>query len=210
MKRLFVGLKTTGVVLGATLCLTASEDRVFAQAGRSIPTPVERREEQMNRQSADYERDSLDRDLKGRSDKPGDHRRNKVVANRIEQDFEGLQAGYNQIVLAMASKKDTNDVSILKAVAEIKKCAARLKDDLALPKPDDNDRKEVPSGTISETMGPLLLLRKHIYSFVTNPLFESSTALDVRQAKKASHDLDQIIQLSESLKREGDKLKKAH
>src|SRR2546428_4033162 len=113
MKRLFVGLKTAGAVLGATLCITASEDQAFAQAGRSIPTPVERREEQMTRQSTDYERDSLDRDLKGRSDKPGDHRRNKVVANQIEQDFEGLQAGYNQIVLAMASKKDTNDDSVL-------------------------------------------------------------------------------------------------
>jgi hypothetical protein len=58
-------------------------------------------------------------------------------------------------------------------------------------------------------MEPLLMLRRYVYSFVTNPLFESKGVLDVRQAKKAGQDLDMIIELSESIKKESDKLKKA-
>jgi hypothetical protein len=53
-----------------------------------------------------------------------------------------------------------------------------------------------------------MTLRKHIYDFVTNPLFESQGVLDLEQGRKASRDLDRIIELSESITKSGDKLKK--
>jgi hypothetical protein len=49
----------------------------------------------------------------------------------------------------------------------------------------------------------LLKLRKHIYSFVTNPLFEAAPALDVKQADRAGRDLDSILELSEAIRRSG-------
>jgi hypothetical protein len=87
-------------------------------------------------------------------------------------------------------------------VAEVGKSAARLRNNLALPKvgPDEGDeaRGEVSAAKVEES---LLELRKHIYNFVTNPLFEGSRVLDVGQAKKAGRDLDMILKLSEGLRR---------
>lgn len=212
MKGRYPKLRTLVVLLVATLCnLAASEHRTLAQSNsRSVPTSLERRAEQLNRQGAEYERDSLNAELKGGSEKPRDQRRLKVVATEIQQDFEGLQAGYNRIVLTMASKKDPHDDAVLTAVAAIGKCSARLKTNLGLPRPDDKAKREVGTDTTSEKMEPLLMLRKYVYSFVTNPLFESMGVLDVRQAKKAGQDLERIIELSESIRKEEDKLKKAH
>ena len=53
----------------------------------------------------------------------------------------------------------------------------------------------------------LMSLRKHIYDFVTNPLFESPGVLDLEQGRKAGRDLNTIIKLSESITKSGDKLK---
>jgi hypothetical protein len=212
MKRFYAELGIPVVLLAAALCiLMASECPTLAQSNsRSIPTSIERREDQLNRQSKEYERDSLNAELNGRLDKPSDQKRTNVVAAEIQHDFEGLQAGYNRIVLTMASKKDSHDDAVLGAVAEIEKCSARLKNNLALPRLDDKAKREVASDATSEKMEPILMLRKYVYSFVTNPLFESKGVLDVRQAKKARQDLEMIIELSESIRKEGDKLKKAH
>ena len=204
--------KTIAMQIGAALCLlAASADEAFAQRDRSgPPSPVERRIEQLNRQSEEYERDKLNADLKGPADKPSDQRPAQSTVAQIEQDFKGLQAGYNQIVLAMAAKGGLNYDLVLAAVAEIKKCSTRLKGNLVLPRPNDNQEKKVRGEAGSDQLEESLMsLRKYIYSFVTNPLFESGTVLDVAQAGKASRDLDEIIELSKSIRKSGDRLKKA-
>jgi NADP-dependent 3-hydroxy acid dehydrogenase YdfG len=53
-----------------------------------------------------------------------------------------------------------------------------------------------------------MTLRKHIYDFVTNPLFESLGVVDLEQGIKAGRDLDRIIELSESITKSEDKPKK--
>lgn len=202
--------KTAAFLLGALLCLaTAAADPVKAQSGGSRPTPVERRTEQANRDGQEYERDSLNRELKGVSDKPSDRRITRASALQVKQDFENLQTRYNQIVLAMASKQDLNQDSIMAALAEVHRCATRLKVNLALPRPKGDEDQEAKSdagaGQIEE---PLLMLTKRIYSFVTNPLFEAPAALNVKHIGKARRDLDSIIELSESIGKGGDKPKK--
>jgi hypothetical protein len=207
----YIKLKTFAIALVAVLCIVAaSESSTLAQAGREIPSSLERRVDQLNRQGVEYERDSLNAELKAGSHRPRDQKRNKMVAAEIQEDFEGLQAGYNRIVLTMASKKEPADDAVMNSVAEIRKCSTRLKTNLALPALDDKEKKEARSDAASDKMEAILMLRKYVYSFVTNPLFESKGVLDLRQAKKAGQDLDMIIKLSESIKKEGDKLKNTH
>jgi len=75
----------------------------------------------------------------------------------------------------------------------------------------DNQEKKVRGEAGSDQLEEsLLTLRKYIYSFVTNPLFESAAVLDVVRAGKARRDLDEIIELSKSIRKSGDRLKKAH
>jgi hypothetical protein len=215
MKEIYAEAKTVAVGIAAAvssvaaLCfLTATSGAAFAQGGDRRPTPVERRTEILNRQSGEYDLEKASRDLKGRPEKPADRRRAQEVAEQIKHDFEGLQESHNQIVLVMADKEGLNRKHdfVLQAVAEIKKYSTRLKTNLALPKPQqEKARVEVNDEQIEES---LMTLRKHIYDFVTNPLFESPDVLDLEQGRKAGRDLDRIIELSESITKSGDKLKK--
>ena len=215
MKEIYTVAKTVAVaiavVVSCVAALMAMADTAIAQGGNSRgtpPTSVERRQDLSNRQAIEYEIEKSSRDLKGRPEKPADRRGAQEVAEQIKHDFEGLQESHNQIVLLMADKEgiNRNHDAVFRAVAEIKKYAARLKTNLALPKvQQEKARVEVNNEPIEES---LMTLRKHIYDFVTNPLFESRGVLDLEQGRKAGRDLDRIIELSGSITKSGDKLKK--
>ncbi len=209
MKDLYAGGISNTALIGAALCLlTVSPGPASAQGGGSRAREVERRIDILKRQGEQYERDRLSRDHKDSAEDPGDRRRAQDLAEQVKRDFEGLQAGYNKIVIVMVSRERLDYDSISDAVVEVKKCAARLRDNLALPRTKDDEggktRSEVGAARLEES---LLTLRKHIYSFVTNPLFEAPAVLDVEQAGKAGRDLDVILELSESIRRSGGRLK---
>ena len=206
MKEIYAKAKTVAVAMAAAvssvaaLCLlTATTGAVFAQTSNSRPPPVERRTEILNQQAGQYDIEKASRDLKRPPEKPTDRRRAPELAEQVIHDFNGLQESYNQIVIFMADKEglNRNHDSVFRAVAEIKKYSTRLKTNLALPKPQqEKARVETNNEPIEES---LMTLRKHIYNFVTNPLFASSGALDLEQGTKAARDLDRIIELSESI-----------
>jgi len=202
--------------LSVALCILAvTAAGVFAQGGGSRgtpPTSVERRQDLSNRQATDYEIEESSRELKKRPETSADRKHAQEFAQQIKHDFAGLQERHNQIVLFMADKDggfDRNQDSVFRAVAEIKKCAARLKTNLALPK----TQHEKSGGEISQDRNiakledSLMALRKHIYNFVTNPLFATARVLDLEQTSKAGLDLDRIIELSESITKRVDKSK---
>lgn len=198
-----------GVIRGAALgwaasLLLASPGASPAQRGGPGATAAGRRTDTLNRQGEQYERDQLGRESKRPANAKPDRRRAQEVAEQVRSDFEGLQAAYNRIVLAMSPKGGRDPDSILDSVGEVKKCAARLRTNLALPRAEDGEHKaQADAGAAQTEESLLLLLRKHIYSFVTNPLFESAPALDVEQAGKAARDLEMILELSESIRRGG-------
>lgn len=185
----------------AALLLTASAGSAFAQRGGPGATAAGRRTDTLNRQGEQYDREQLSREGKGKAEAPGDRRRAEEVAEHVKRDFEGLQSAYNKIVLATAPGGSHDSESILDSVDEVKKCAARLKSNLALPKAKDEEGKARGAASAAPLEESLLLLRKHIYSFVTNPLFDSAPVLNVEQAAKAGRDLDMILELSESIRR---------
>ncbi len=209
MKDLNSAGKIAGLLLAALICLvTSTTDLAFAQSGGSRPTPVERRIEHANRESVEYERDSLNRELKEGGNKPSDRRRDEAAVLHVKQDFENLQARYNQIELAIASKQDLHQDSIMSAVAAINRSASRLKVNLALPRrKNDEDREAKSAVALQQTDEPLLMLTKRIYSFVTNPLFEASAGLNVKHVGNARRDLDGIIELSDRIVKAGNKSK---
>ncbi len=176
------------IALGGVLFVT--KDTAFAQR---VPGSIQRRVDRLSRQGEQFERDNLGREV-NRSER----RRPHALLADVRKDLETLQADYNKIVLAMAANKSADDDQILHAVGEINACAARLKHNLALPQPADDKSKALEPTTASQSTEPALMsLRKHIYNFVMNPLFESPAVLDVEQAKNASRDLDKIIEVSE-------------
>ena len=210
MKELYAGGQAAALSLVAALCLAAvAAVPAHAQRGGARPSSVERRVEQVNRQAQQYEREELSREMKGGKEGPAERRPSPSAVAQIKHDFEHLQAGYNQLVLLMKSERGFDYGSVSGAVAEVHKCAARLRGNLALPRPQPEEAREAraagpePAG-LRES---LLALRKHIYSFVANPLFEKQGVLDVEQAGKASRDLERIIELSDAIRKNGDRQK---
>jgi hypothetical protein len=191
---------------GAFSLLVSTEIAVLAQRP-ARPSPVERRVDVLNRQGEEYERDKQNRDVETESEK-GDRRRAEALMAQIKKDLESLQSGYNQIVLAMASKPGLGNDQILEAITEIKGCSTRLKRNLALPRPNKS-KAPTTEATAEQSEEPLLSLRKHIYNFVMNPIFAGPAVLDVEEGKKASRDLDMIIELSDSITKKQDKTRKS-
>ena len=190
----------------AALCVAAAaEGSALAQRGRDLGAA--RRQDQMNRQAAEYERDHQNRDLDPAAAEAAERKRVQATAAQVKHDFEALQTGYNRLVLSLSAKRAADSDDALPAVvAEVNKCAARLKNNLALPRPKEGEAQKVQPAAApaaAASADPLASLGRHLHSFLTNPLFESQAVLDVAQAARAARDLERIIELSDGLKRDG-------
>lgn len=188
--------------------ITAFELSVFAQSTRTM-SPIDRRVELINRQSEQFERDKMNRELNGKNPNEANLKRNQAIKAQIKEDFEALQSAYNKIVVNLQSRSDINRDFVLETTGDVKKYAARLKDNLAFPEPEEEATKEARVNeelNLGNHRKSLLTLCQHIYNFVTNPIFNEPTGLDVDQAAKARHEMDKIIELSEKIKENAEKL----
>ena len=205
MKDLSDGAARIVALCGAASCLLlASAAPARAQRGSAGTRSVDRRIETMNRQGEEYARDKTKIDRDGTTESAEERRRAYAANEQVKHDFEGLQAGYNKIVLALSSGARPDDEKIAHAVAEVRKFAGRLREHLSLPQAKEGEALDkAPDERGAPPAESLQKLCRHIYSFVTNPIFEGPGVLNVEQAGKASRDLDLILKLSEGLKRGG-------
>ncbi len=183
--------------IALVVCVAAAlASVVSAQASRAIPA-VERRVETLNRQARDYDRDDMARGKKKEPDAES-LRRARELKIEVVEDLTGLQTSYNDLVLTLRSSGASpaeNYVTTLSA--DIRKRAARLKANLALPEPEADPQKPsgapMPEEPARKSLGTLC---KFILAFVTNPIFEPGAAFDVNHATQAGRDLDAIIEIS--------------
>lgn len=214
MKDFSAGGEKIALSICAAACLLAAhEATVLAQASRI--RSAERRVERLRNQSEQYEREELRGERENASDDPQAQRRAQALTEQVKRDFESLQTSYNKILLVVSSKDGgaKDSAAAAAAAAEAGKRAARLKENLALPRQKTGEAgktRAISLASDAQTGDPLHALLKHIYSFVTNPLFESPTVLNVEHAEKAGRDLDRIIELSERVRRDGGGAKKTH
>ena len=200
MKSLYEKCNTVVVAVGLVLCfLVITDGPVGAQGVSSKASGALRRNERMQRQNEQYQRDKFERELANGPEHPRG-RRNEADAVQAKQDFEKLQNNYNRLVLAMASKEGIQREAVITDVAEIRKAAARLKTRLALPVLANVEGKAEEAEP--DFPDSLLKLRQHIYDFLTNPLFDSPATYKVDAAKKASVDLEMIIKVSETIRKQ--------
>ena len=198
MKSLIEKCKTVVVAVSSIVCfIVITDGPVDAQSVNSRASGAIRRNERMQRQNEEYDRDRLEWELANGPEHPRG-RKNVADALQAKQDFEKLQNNYNRIVLAMASREGFKREAVLADVAEIRKAASRLKARLALPVLAKSEEKT------EQSVGPvfpdsILKLSQHIYDFLTNPLFDTPAAYKVDAAKKASVDLEKILKVSETI-----------
>jgi len=177
-----------------------------AQA-QARPSPMQMREREMMDRERELRRAEQ---LIGRQKaaKP-----DKSLLLQRQEDFRRLQIINNEMMTATMSAPDPDYKLISTTTSEIKKRASRLKESLALPEPEEADAKanqQVPAARANESVKERLVrLDELIMSFISNPLFRTPGAIDTKHSARAQRDLDRIIELSHSVKKDADKLNKA-
>ena len=129
---------------------------------------------------------------------------------QIREDYRQLQIVNNDLARSLSSGSlDFKDAA--KSASEIRKRAERLKENLALPgpeKPSVRSRSEEREGA-EQVKSWLVALDRLVLEFVNNPVFAQPRSVDVRMSAKAGADLEQIIEVSDRIKKSSERLKKA-
>jgi hypothetical protein len=135
----------------------------------------------------------------------------RMAFAQIREDYVRIQVVNNDLAQAVAANSTLDLKLVAQSVAEIRKRADRLKDNLALPEPESGSaHSKVVVGAEAEQLKPALAaLDIMILRMVRNPLFRNPKLVDARQSPQVRHDLDEIIELSGQLKKRSEQLSKA-
>lgn len=133
----------------------------------------------------------------------------RLLLQEINEDFARLQVVNNEIKLKSSANIVLDFKYVSDAAAEIKKRSFRLRTNLVFPQTARNDEREKTPPT-EGLKSQLTKLDRLIRSFVTNPVFTDANVIDAALAAKARGDLDEIIDLSDKVKKHAAKLNKAN
>jgi hypothetical protein len=128
---------------------------------------------------------------------------------QIKEDFERIQLIEREMMTLVFVAKLVDYRQILKTSAEIRKRATRLKTNLAYPEPPnrDNSRTSRAGHEDEDIKVSLTNLDQAIMSFVMNPIFQlRQQVVESRLAIKATSDLMDIVELSDTLKKHAQRL----
>jgi hypothetical protein len=177
------------------------------RSGRGSSSPAPTRETSaMN----ELEREMNERTLEEQLRTPASRREQRLSYEQLSEDFKRIQLINNDLVAA-ASRDAALDLKfVTRSAGEIRKLAARLKDNLVLPEPSKGSKRfqaEVEPES-AQLKSSLLALGKLVAGFAHNPVFKEPNIVDAQLSAKARLDLEDIIVLSEQVRKSSEKLNK--
>jgi hypothetical protein len=152
--------------------------------------------------------DARENDLKiaEKGAKEIDSNKESLALRRLQDSFVRLQKVSGELTQTVKNDSTLDYSRVKDAAIEISKCAQRLKSDLVFPefkskkeKRDDSDDTDLNASAQR--------LEQLVKEFVSNP-FLTKGVRDDELGIKASRNLDQIIELSGSIKKHSEKLSK--
>jgi hypothetical protein len=184
---------------------------VMAQFGASSPNPSSGRDSERRR--IESERDLEQRIfnlrmLSQQARQPGPKRPSPQQAlAQIQKDFLRLQVLNRNLGRAAIGTNSLDLKFVSKSVSEMKERAERLNNNLALPETQPTTDRKLDLIERPEQVKPSVLrLVKLVFRFVDNPFFKEINVVDAQQTAQARHDLEEIIKLSEQLKKGSEEL----
>ncbi|HJQ67613.1 MAG TPA: hypothetical protein VKA70_01470 [Blastocatellia bacterium] len=197
-------LKITISIMTATLSLVAFSESLFAQAGRRSAAVERARAKEAD--LLHYNREMALRNLG--KDRQLSEQQQKLALKQIKDDFERMQAVNNEMMRTVSTAETLDYKTISDTLSEITKRAKRLKSNLRM---DDGERGEALKAAYEgvEVKQSLYRLDGLIMSFVTSPLFQNPTVINTNLRSKANRDLEGIIEMSQGVRKNAEKLLKA-
>lgn len=129
----------------------------------------------------------------------------RVTLGQVKEDYVAIQAANNTILRMLSQGAGLDYKVIEEATSEIKKRASRLKSymlTLQMVKENEDRRKNLVEISTEEMKASLLSLDTAIVRLIDNSIFKNfNRVVDAEGAVKARDELDDIIDLSEGIKR---------
>jgi hypothetical protein len=176
---------------------------IVARSQIRAPGPAAR---ENNRSMDEYDR-TLNR-MKNDAKAASERRRN--LFPQINEDFQRIQVIHNEMVRMLQPDKGLNYDRLADLTGDMKKRGERLRENLALPEPDKTATERV-SDAIDEAhlKNTIADLHDVIVSFVANPMFKNIGVVEPKTIESATKDLNNLIDLSDEIKREAKTLGKS-
>lgn len=181
-------------VLLSTLLLTflALAAPVYAQ---TVNSPVRERQRAMD----DYDRDIN----RMKNDAAATRERRRSLFPQINEDFQRVQVIHNEIVRMLQSNKGLDYGRLADLTGDMKKRGARLRENLALTQGEQANAQAKHAEAIDDQQVRKDIGELHdlVVSFVGSPLFKNLGVVDAKVIDQATDNLNQIIDLSDEIKK---------
>jgi hypothetical protein len=208
------------LMLSAAACALASafadtaSGRQTGRRGAGNPAEVERLERERR------DREMREADLRERQfllrtmepdRRPAERPSPRLAMAQIRQDFVRLQVLNNDLAKAASRGGALDFKFVSKSAAEIRKLAARLRDNLALPDPgSDSEQQEAKAAPPPAELTPALsALDGLILKFADGLASKGVYLVDAQSSVKVRRELEAIIELSGWVKKASEKLEKS-
>ena len=195
----------TNIVIAAiaVVLVLPAETAVMAQRMRSAG-PTERERQLRDRELALR---NLERDR----NRTTTDQRLRLPYEQMNEDFKRIQIVNNEMMSAAHGSAALDYRSVSEATGEIKRRASRLKSNLVLPDVDKDEKRQKGRDATgaAQLKSALAALDNLIMRFVTNPVFKKAGVVDGQLSTKARRDLEDIIELSDRIKKNAEKLGKS-
>jgi hypothetical protein len=129
----------------------------------------------------------------------------------IAEDYRDLQQVNNKMMTSAMRAAEPDYKMVAGSLADIRRRAERLRDNLALPAPAEKDEKRPEPKPFEDAAGmkaALLALDRSLMSFVRSPLFKNTDVLDAEAAARAARDLADVIERSRLAAKDAERLAK--
>lgn len=156
--------------------------------------------------------DEYDRTInRMKNDAKAARERRRNLFPQINDDFQRIQIIHNEIVRMLQPDKSLDYDRLAELTDDMKKRSARLRENLALPEPEETAEKPTHSEAIDEShmMKNIVALHDLVVSFVGNPIFKNLGVVDATVINSATENLADIIDISDEIKREAKMLGKS-
>jgi hypothetical protein len=169
----------------------------------ALPGPAMR---ERNRVMDDYDRDIN----RMKNDAKVAKERRRSLFPQINEDFQRIQVIHNEIVRMFKAEKGFDYDKLAELTTDMKRRTARLRSNLALPEPEKTQSPATHSDTIDDGHVKRTVVELHdlIVSFVANPIFKNLGVVDAKVINEASDNLNDIIAVSDDIKRAAETLSK--
>jgi hypothetical protein len=199
--------KCSTVVLFPLLLLTVLTCAPKAKSQtrtNTLPGPAVR---EGNRAMDEYDR-TINR-MKNDAKAANERRRN--LFPQINDDFQHVQIIHNEIVRMLQPDKGLNYERLSDLTGDMKRRTVRLRENLALAEPEQTLAQPTNSKAIDDTHMKKSIAELHdlVVSFVASPIFKNLGVVDAKVIDAARENLDNIINISDQIKREAKLLSKS-